>query len=430
MKVTVVGTGYVGLVAGTCFSSFGINVTCLDNNEHIISKLQNGEVTIHEPGLGEIIEKSIQNKHLEFSTSKEHLNNCDTIIIAVGTPQSDDGSANLNYLNGVIDDIAEHVKSDKTIIIKSTVPVGTANNIRLKLKEKTSGINFNVISNPEFLREGSAVNDFLKPDRIVIGLENKNRREDIEKLYSHLIIDQVPILYTDNSSAELIKYASNCYLAMRLAFLNEISDISEKVKGNIDDIALGMGMDNRIGKHHLKVGPGYGGSCFPKDTHALNYLSSKLGAKSKIIESVIESNERRKKSLALRAYNLVRNIENPTVSILGLTFKSNTDDVRDSSSIDIINFLKSKKINVRVYDPSKTDQIGDYFDGELNLENNIEDAVKDSDLIIICTEWSEFTLVDYNSVSDFMRTKQILDLRNLLEKEKLDGIKYYCLGKK
>lgn len=428
MKVTVVGTGYVGLVAGACFSSFGINVTCLDNNEEIIEKLKSGEITIHEPGLEDVVKNSILAGKLAFSTSKAHLQNADVIIIAVGTPQSADGSANLDYLNGVVDDIANNVTDDKVIIIKSTVPVGTAEKTLQLLYTKAPERKFTVVSNPEFLREGSAVSDFMKPDRVVIGLKNGMERETIQLLYTKLTEAGVPIFYTDNASAELIKYSSNCYLAMRLAFLNEMSDIAEVVGANIDDVSAGMGGDKRIGKHYLKVGPGFGGSCFPKDTAALDYLSTQIGAKSKIIDAVIAANAGRKQNLAERAYKMLNTNADHTVTVWGVTFKANTDDIRDSAALDIIDFMISKGVKIQAYDPSNTAQFANKYP-DLNLAESAAAAAKNSDLIIICTEWEEFKSANFAEIAGVMRNKQIFDMRNLLGSSPSDDFKYSCLGK-
>ena len=341
MKIAVIGTGYVGLVAGACFAQWGFEVLCIDQDENKINSLKKGIIPIYEPGLEDIVQQHIATGHLKFSTDKSLLDNHDVLIIAVGTPQSADGTANMDYINSAVEDIIRHTKSDKTIIIKSTVPVGTAKSVHNKF-ENESEFNFDVISNPEFLREGAAINDFINPERVIIGCKQEDKsKEVIWRLYDFLKTQDVPIIFMNNETAELTKYAANCYLATRISFINEIADISEKVGGDIEKLIEGIGSDSRVGKHYLQPGPGFGGSCFPKDTQALSKIAQNAGVESQIIDSVIKYNDNRKIRMADKIINAFDECtenapENKTIALLGLTFKAETDDMRDSASLDIV----------------------------------------------------------------------------------------------
>ncbi len=433
MKVTVIGTGYVGLVAGTCFSNFGIEVNCIDNDINKISALKEGKIPIYEPGLEELVVKNCKDGHLSFSTDKSLLDKADVLVIAVGTPSGEDGNANLTYLDSVLEDIAKYASKDKFIMIKSTVPVGTAKRVKAALESKRKDLKFNIISNPEFLREGSAVNDFLNPDRIVIGTMNEESKEIARKLYGPLLIHGAYIEFTDNSTAEIIKYAANGFLAMKVAFINEISDIAEKFGGNIEDIARGIGSDKRIGKHFLKPGPGYGGSCFPKDTLALAKIANDAGSPSLIINAVIESNNNRKQEMADKIINALEGgVKDKHIAVLGLTFKAETNDMRDSASIDIINKLINCGAIIKAYDPKGMEE------AKMVFGNNVIEYCKDpyhtaagADVLCIITEWPEFTTLNLDTIKSLMKTPTIVDFRNIysLSEMKTLGYNYISLGR-
>jgi UDPglucose 6-dehydrogenase len=429
MKITIIGTGYVGLVAGVGFADFGIEVVCLDKNEEKIRLLNDRVIPIHEPGLQEAVNKYIGN-NLFFSSNKKDLNSSNVIIIAVGTPSKADGSADLSYLESAIADICEHATSNKTIIIKSTVPIGTAAMIRKKVSDIRPDLSFDIISNPEFLREGSAVYDFLNPDRIVIGVIGEEAKETSERLYGTLKNKGVPILFTDNNTAEIIKYAANCFLATRVAFINEIADICEKVGANIEEVSSGMGYDKRIGRHYLNAGPGFGGSCFPKDTMALNYTSKAINAHSKIIDAVIKSNDIRKRQIAKKISGSLQKENCKTVAILGVTFKADTDDLRDSAALVIVPYLINRGFEIKVYDPSLYLN-NEFFSDTIVYSDSLEQALDQSDAAVIITEWSEFRSMNLPLVKKHLRKHVIYDLRNLFVPEKMRemGFKYYSIGR-
>ncbi|AIF80617.1 UDP-glucose 6-dehydrogenase [endosymbiont of Acanthamoeba sp. UWC8] len=432
MKVTVIGTGYVGLVAGTCFANFGIEVNCIDNDVTKINALKEGVIPIYEPGLEELVIKNYKNGHLHFSTDKSLLDKADVLVIAVGTPAAKDGNANMTYLDSVLEDIAKYVNHDKYIIIKSTVPVGTANRVKKTLEEKRQDLKFSIISNPEFLREGSAVNDFFYPDRIVIGTMDEESKEIARKLYAPVIVNDTHIEFTDNSTAEIIKYAANAFLAMKVAFINEISDIAEQFGGNIEDISNGIGSDKRIGKHFLKPGPGYGGSCFPKDTLALAKAANDASIPSLIINAVIDSNDRRKAKMASKVISALNgDINGKTIAILGLTFKAETDDMRDSASIDIINTLKNKGAVIKAYDPKGMEEAKKIFGNSIEYCDDIFTAANNAEALCIITEWAEFKTLDLQQLQKCMQQPIIIDLRNIYSREEMSnsGFTYISLGR-
>ncbi|MBA8667287.1 UDP-glucose/GDP-mannose dehydrogenase family protein [Holosporaceae bacterium 'Namur'] len=432
MKVTVIGTGYVGLVAGTCFANFGIEVNCIDNDVTKINALKDGVIPIYEPGLEELVIKNYKNGNLHFSTDKSLLDKADILVIAVGTPATKDGNANMTYLDSVLEDIAKYVSHDKYIIIKSTVPVGTANRVKKTLEEKRRDLKFSIISNPEFLREGSAVNDFFYPDRIVIGTMDEESKEIARKLYAPVVANDTHIEFTDNSTAEIIKYAANAFLAMKVAFINEISDIAEEFSGNIEDIANGIGSDKRIGKHFLKPGPGYGGSCFPKDTLALAKAAYDASIPSLIINAVIDSNDRRKRKMASKVISALNgDINGKTIAILGLTFKAETDDMRDSASIDIINVLKNKGAVIKAYDPKGMEEAKKIFGDSIEYCNDLFSAANNAEALCIITEWAEFKTLDLQQLQKCMQQPIIVDLRNIYSREEMSnsGFTYISLGR-
>lgn len=438
MQLTVIGTGYVGLVSGVCFSTLGIKTVCVDINEEKIEKLKQGVIPIYEPGLEDLLK---QNNLIHFSTNLEAaMQNADVIMIAVGTPENKNcpqGSADLSYIYQAAKDIALYLKPYQVIVTKSTVPVGTGkkiadiiSKIRLDLK---IGIDFDVASNPEFLREGSAIDDFMKPDRIVIGVENQKAKDVLLKLYQPLIKKGFPLFDTNITSAELIKYAANGFLAMKIAFANQISDLCEKIDARVDDVVYGIGLDKRINPYFLNPGPGYGGSCFPKDTKALTDVARHADYSLTIIDAVIAANEKRKNELADRLLSYLKKHKKKRLSILGITFKANTDDLREASSLTIIPKLIENGIEVVVYDPiyNAENPCPSLFQN-VKWAASIEEAVNDSDGLCILTEWDEFKHLNTDELRKKMSEKKPLfaDFRNLYTQRKPKQFDYMCLGYK
>jgi len=430
LKIAVIGTGYVGLVAGVCFAALGHDVICLDKDKSKIHNLKKGIIPIHEPDLPELLQKCVNKGNLSFSTDYSDMNACEVVIIAVGTPATKSGAANLKYLNEVVEKIATISTENKVVVIKSTVPVGTAGQVKSQFTKIRPDLKFELISNPEFLREGSAVFDFMKPDRVVIGCE-KGAKKYAEELYRPLTAKNIPIIYVSNTTAELIKYSANCYLAMRIAFINEMADLAEKAGADIDEIAKGMGHDKRIGLHYLKAGPGYGGSCFPKDTQALVRYAKDQKANSKIIEAVIKSNKERKEKMAAKVINAAKEVKGKTIAVLGLAFKADTDDLRDSASIVLVNKLTKAGYEVKAYDPSKPYKEARKLMKGLEFANSANEAIKDADVICIATEWSEFKNIDLAKAKKIVKHKVIIDLRNVISKEYAvdSGFKYISVGR-
>jgi UDPglucose 6-dehydrogenase len=429
MKVAVIGTGYVGLVAGVCFAKFGHYVTCIDKDKDKVSRLSEGIPTIHEKDLPKLLKGVIDSSKMNFSDHLDDLDEYQVVVIAVGTPSSSDGSANLNYLNEVVKSIAKVSSKDKVVVIKSTVPVGTATRIRALFKDLSPSVNFDVISNPEFLREGSAVQDFLSPDRVVIGCASENSKNVAKELYR--AISPEKIVFVSNPTAELIKYSSNCYLAMRIAFINEMADVAEVAGADIEDVARGMGLDSRIGTHYLKTGPGYGGSCFPKDTLALSHYAHSHKIEVGIVDAVIKSNDQRKLSMAKRIEAEARRIGAKKVAILGLTFKADTDDLRDSASIEIIQHLKQQGFEVAAYDPSKPYEQSKEILGDILFSDDIGDCLKDANVACIVTEWNEFKILKSEFLQKLMGSGTLIDLRNILSPLDFQNsnIKYLSIGR-
>ncbi len=426
MQIAIVGTGYVGLVTGTCFAELGFEVTCIDNNKDKIDRLKKGIIPIYESELEVLVKKNISEGRLKFTTSiKEGIGCKAAIFLAVGTPQDKDGSADLSYIFAAAKEIAKDIGNQESILVtKSTVPVGTG----AKLKRILKKTKLQVASNPEFLREGSAVYDFMNPDRIVIGTDSIHSKAILEKLYQTFISKGAPIISTDIASAELIKYAANAFLATKIAYINEIADISEKIGANIKDIALGMGLDRRIGKDFLNPGPGYGGSCFPKDTEALLKVSKDLGAKSSIVKTVIKSNKGRKKNLAQKIVYIVGN--NKTIAVLGLAFKANTDDARESPAVEIIQQLIKHKMKIKAYDPKAIGNTREILGNKIEYCSNAYDACKGAKAFVVLTEWSEFKNLDFKKIKSLLDKPVIIDYRNILDGalvRKL-GFTYYSIG--
>ena len=428
----MIGTGYVGLVSGVCFSDLGNNVICVDKDANKIDQLKNGKIPIYEPGLEELVLKNYKNKLLSFSTNlKEAVKKSDIIFICVGTPTKRGGSgADLSQIYSVAKEISSSINKFKIIITKSTVPVTTGDEVEKILLKKNNKKKFSVVSNPEFLREGEAIRDFIYPDRVVIGTNDKKSNKILKNLYQPLISKGTKYINTSRRAAELIKYASNAFLATKITFINEIANLCEKTGIDVEDISIGMGLDKRIGGRFLRAGPAYGGSCFPKDTKAITTTADKFKTNLTVIKSVIKSNEKRSVLLLNRVYEILnRKIRNKKITFLGVTFKANTDDMRDSSSLKMIPALSKKGSIIRYFDPTGYKKEFKRYKNVFNSKT-IKEAVEDSDLVIIHTEWNDFKSINFKNL---VKKKKfiIFDMRNIYSpsKVKKQGFTYYSVGK-
>ena len=441
MNISIIGTGYVGLVSGACFSEFGFNVTCIDKDKNKIDNLNKGLIPIYEPSLEDLVKKNVKAKRLYFSNKLcKDFKNSDAIFIAVGTPTNiKNNKADLKYVFQVAKEIADLIDLNdkpKLIVTKSTVPVGTGKKIEEYVlnhrKELQLNKHFEVASNPEFLREGSAIEDFMRPDRVICGVESKFSKTILEKLYRPLNLRETPILFSGRETAELIKYASNGFLATKITFINEMADICEKVGADIQEVAKGIGLDGRIGSKFLHPGPGFGGSCFPKDTRALSEIAKEAGTKSRIIDSVIKVNETRKINMVEKIKDTLSPLENKSISILGLTFKPNTDDMRESPSLVIVPELVKITREVKVYDPAGMPAAKKMkeFNG-VKWKNNTYDCIKSTDAIVLITEWNEFRALDLDKVKMLLNSPVIIDLRNIYKPASMNelGFKYVSIGR-
>ena len=432
MKLCMIGTGYVGLVSGVCFSDLGNNVICVDKDANKIDQLKNGKIPIYEPGLEELVLKNYKNKLLSFSTNlKEAVKKSDIIFICVGTPTKRGGSgADLSQIYSVAKEISSSINKFKIIITKSTVPVTTGDEVEKILLKKNNKKKFSVVSNPEFLREGEAIRDFIYPDRVVIGTNDKKSNKILKNLYQPLISKGTKYINTSRRAAELIKYASNAFLATKITFINEIANLCEKTGIDVEDISIGMGLDKRIGGRFLRAGPAYGGSCFPKDTKAITTTADKFKTNLTVIKSVIKSNEKRSALLLNRVYEILnRKIRNKKITFLGVTFKANTDDMRDSSSLKMIPALSKKGSIIRYFDPTGYKKEFKRYKNVFNSKT-IKEAVEDSDLVIIHTEWNDFKSINFKNL---VKKKKfiIFDMRNIYSPSKVknQGFTYYSVGK-
>ena len=432
MKLCMIGTGYVGLVSGVCFADLGNEVICVDKDYEKISKLKRGIIPIYEPGLSELVKKNYKAKRLSFTTSlAEGVQKSNIIFLCVGTPtKKNTNAADLTQIFNAANEISKNIKSSKIIINKSTVPVTTGDQIEKIISKKVKKKFFSVVSNPEFLREGEAVRDFIYPDRVIIGTSNKKSNKILKTLYGPLISKGAKYINTSRRGAELIKYASNAFLATKISFINEIANLCEKTDVNVEDVSIGMGLDKRIGGRFLRAGPAYGGSCFPKDTRAIVDTASKFKTDLSIIKSVIKSNENRSKLLLLKVSKILKDkIKNKKIAFLGVTFKANTDDMRESSSLVMIPSLSKKGAIIKYYDPTGSKK---EFSKSKNVFNSvsIDEACFDADLIIIHTEWNDFKSLNYKKLSK-KKNFIIYDMRNILpfDKIKKDKIKYFGIGK-
>ncbi len=433
MRVVMIGTGYVGLVSGTCFADFGHDVTCVDKDVEKIESLKRGEMPIYEPGLAELVAANVAQDRLRFASDlTSAVAAADVVFIAVGTPsRRGDGHADLSYVSAAAKEIASSLSRYTVIATKSTVPVGTGDEIDRIIRKERPEAEFAVVSNPEFLREGAAIHDFKHPDRIVVGTNDARARKVMDQLYRPLYLNAAPIMVTDRRSAELIKYAANAFLATKITFINEISDLAEKVGANIQDIARGIGLDKRIGSKFLHAGPGYGGSCFPKDTTALIKIGQDSEAPIRILETVVAVNEQRKRAMARRVSSaLGGNLRDKEIAVLGLTFKPNTDDMRAAPSIALITALQDMGAHVKVFDPVGMQQAGRILNDVEYCENAYACA-QDADAIVIVTEWEQFRALDIGKLKQLMRSAIMIDLRNVYRAEEIvkSGFAYYCIGK-
>ncbi len=434
MKVVMIGTGYVGLVSGTCFAEFGADVVCVDVDERKVERLKAGEIPIYEPGLDDLVAKNVREGRLAFTT---HLGDvageADLVFIAVGTPsRRGDGFADLSYVYEAARQLAPHLKDYTVIVDKSTVPVGTARNVARLIRETNPAADFDVASNPEFLREGAAISDFMRPDRVVIGVESPRAEKRLRELYRPLNLIEAPILITGLESAELIKYASNAFLATKISFINEMSSLCEAVGADVHAVAKGMGMDKRIGGKFLHAGPGYGGSCFPKDTQALVRIAQEHGVSSRIVESVIEVNAAQKARMIKKIREaLGGNEAGKRIGVLGLTFKPETDDMRDAPALSILPPLIEKGASIRAHDPQGVHEAKGMLPPDVHYCDDIYSVFEGCDAVVLLTEWNVYRGLDLERAGKLMRDRVFIDLRNVYEPESMvsHGYRYHCVGR-
>jgi len=433
MRVTMIGAGYVGLVSGACFADFGHTVTCVDKDPGKIERLEKGVMPIYEPGLAELVASNVKEGRLFFSLdAREAIKNADAVFIAVGTPsRRGDGHADLSYVYAAAKEIAEHMDGFTVVVTKSTVPVGTGDEVEDIIRKTRPDAKFAVVSNPEFLREGAAISDFKRPDRVVVGTDNEEARERMRELYRPLFLNETPMLFTERRTSELIKYAANAFLAVKITFINEMADLCEKVGANVQDVSKGIGLDNRIGKKFLHAGPGYGGSCFPKDTLALTKTANDAGSPVRIVDTVVEVNAARKKAMANRIIKAMGgSVKGKTIGILGLAFKPNTDDMRDAPSLDIIPALQAAGARVKAYDPESMHEAGkmltdvDFCDGPYH-------AIDGADAMVLITEWDQFRALDFDRVKKLLKNPVVVDLRNVYQPADMQrrGFSYTSVGR-
>ena len=434
MNVVMIGSGYVGLVSGACFAEFGANVTCIDKDESKINALLNGRIPIYEPGLDNFVAKNIAAGRLGFSTElKEKVGNADLVFIAVGTPtRHGDGHADLQYVYAAAEELAGYLKGYTVVVDKSTVPVGTARQVHRVISSANPDADFDVASNPEFLREGSALDDFMRPDRVVLGVESERAEALLRELYRPLNLIEAPIHVTNLESAELIKYAANAFLATKISFINEMSQLCEKVGADVHSIAKGMGLDGRIGKKFLHAGPGYGGSCFPKDTLALIRIAQEHGSSCRIVESVVEVNAAQKARMVSKIREALGGSEaGKTIAVLGLTFKPETDDMRDSPSLAILPALSDKGAIIRAHDPEGMKEAKELLPANIQYYDSLYEIFKNADAVVLMTEWNEYRALDLKKVKNMMQGNVFVDLRNVYEKGTMEqkGFNYHCVGR-
>ncbi|WP_396218955.1 UDP-glucose dehydrogenase family protein [Gemmatimonas sp.] len=433
MKIAMIGTGYVGLVSGACFAEFGPDVTCVDVNAEKIERLLKGEIPIYEPGLDALVAKGIKSGRLAFTTDlATAVAEADAVFIAVGTPsRRGDGHADLRFVEAAAIEVAKALQGYTVVVTKSTVPVGTGRRVAEIIRRTNPTAEFDVASNPEFLREGSAIGDFMRPDRVVIGAETDRARAVMQALYRPLYLMETPVVMTTLETAELTKYAANAFLATKITFINEMADLCEKVGANVQDVARGMGLDGRIGKKFLHAGPGYGGSCFPKDTIALVRTAQEYGSPARIVESVVQVNDTRKGAMASRVMAACGgSVRGKTVGVLGVAFKPNTDDMRDAPSLAIVPALQDAGATVRAYDPAAMHEAGPLLPG-VHWCTDAYDVAVGADVLVIITEWNEFRALDLDRLGASMTQKVLVDLRNVYRAEdvRAQGFRYTSIGR-
>jgi UDPglucose 6-dehydrogenase len=433
MRIAMIGAGYVGLVSGACFSDFGHHVICIDNDEKKIAALKSGEIPIHEPGLSDLVASNARQGRLGFeSEMKSAVGSAEVVFIAVGTPsRRGDGHADLSYVHAAAREIARALSKFTVVVTKSTVPVGTGDEVERLMREESPEAEFAVVSNPEFLREGAAIRDFKHPDRIVIGTDDARARRIMSEVYRPLHLNASPILYTDRRTAELTKYAANSFLATKVAFINEIADLAEKVGANVQEVARGIGLDNRIGSKFLHAGPGFGGPCFPKDTMALIKTGHDNETPLRIVETVVAVNDQRKRAMARKVANaLGGNLRGKSIAVLGVTFKPNTDDMRDAPSIPLITALQDMGAEVRAFDPVGMPQARKVLEN-VTFCDNAYDCANGAHALVIVTEWEQFRALDLKEMASVMASSVIVDLRNIYSPEEVirNGFHYCGVGR-
>ena len=434
MNVVMIGSGYVGLVSGACFAEFGANVTCVDKDINKIDQLNAGGIPIYEPGLDDLVGRNIKAGRLKFTTElKSVVEKADLVFLAVGTPtRRGDGHADLKYVFQAAAEVAEHIQGYTVIVDKSTVPVGTARQVARIMKEENPEADFDVVSNPEFLREGSAISDFMRPDRVVLGVESDRAEKLLRELYRPINLIEAPIHVTNKESAELIKYAANAFLATKISFINEISMLCEQVGADVHSVAKGIGLDGRIGRKFLHAGPGYGGSCFPKDTLALVRMAQEHGVSSRIVEAVVEVNAAQKARMVHKIRTtLGGNEAGKTIGVLGLAFKPETDDMRDAPALAILPALLDKGAIIKAHDPQAMDEAKGLLPASMQYCNTISEIFENADVIVLMTEWNEYRCLDLRLLKSKMKGNAFIDLRNVYEHESMKtlGFEYSCVGR-
>ncbi len=437
MRIAIVGTGYVGLVSGTCFAEMGSHVTCIDINEQKINSLKQGQIPIYEPGLDELVKRNMAYGRLAFSTSlADTIDNVDVVFSAVGTPPDEDGSADLRYVLDVARTFGQNIKKYTILVTKSTVPVGTAQKVKAVIREELDkrgvDVEFDVASNPEFLKEGSAIKDFMSPDRVVVGVESEKAREVMTRLYQPFLIQNFRVIFMDIPSAEMTKYAANAMLATRISFMNDIASLCEVVGADVDSVRKGIGTDDRIGKRFLYAGCGYGGSCFPKDVKALIHTAHEHGLDMEVIEAVERVNERQKSIVYRKLAEMLGDLKGKTIAVLGLAFKPETDDMREAPSLITIELLLKAGATVRVFDPIAMDECRRRIGDSVTYCRDLYHATQGADAMALMTEWRQFRMPDWETVKNAMRSHVVVDGRNIYNRKELEalGFRYTRIGEK
>jgi UDPglucose 6-dehydrogenase len=433
VRIVMIGSGYVGLVSGACFADFGHTVTCIDKDAGKVERLQRGEIPIFEPGLEQLVAQNMREGRLSFSTDPSPVRDADAVFIAVGTPsRRGDGHADLSYVYGAAEEIADLMQGFTVVVTKSTVPVGTGDEVEAIIRRRRPEADFSVVSNPEFLREGAAINDFKRPDRVVVGGAEDPRAADVmRELYRPLFLNETPILFMSRRTSELTKYAGNAFLAMKITFINEVADLCEKMGANVQDVARGIGLDNRIGRKFLNAGPGYGGSCFPKDTLALMRTAQEAGAPLELVETTVRKNAARKQAMAHKVIDaLGGDISDKTIAVLGLTFKPNTDDMRDAPALDIIPALQAEGATIKAFDPEGMHEASKLLK-DVNFCKGPYEAIEGADALVLITEWDQFRALDLKRIKALLRHPIVVDLRNIYGPSEMAeaGFAYVSVGR-